>query len=1078
MAKFLRRIIGFSLKNKYFIIFAASLLIVSGVITFMNMPIEAFPDVTNTEIDIITQWPGRSAEEVEKFITIPIEIAMNPVQQKISLRSTSIFGLSYVKLIFDDDVIDRDARQQVMNLLPNATIPANVIPAVQPPTGPTGELYRYTIKSSFRDVRELKTIQDWVIDRQLRSVQGVGDINSFGGKTKTYEIKVDPGKLTNLGLTSLDIFNAVQNTNINVGGDMIIQNDQAFVVRGIGLINDVEEIKNIIVQNNNGVPLLVKDVATVEISNVPRLGWIGRDDAVKDSTGKRTVTDQPDVVEAIVVMRKGENPSEVVHNIEQKIKYLNEFVLPADTKIVPYYDRTDLISYATHTVLHNLVEGVLLVVVLISLFLFDWRATVVVAVIIPMSLLFAFICLHLMHMSANLLSLGAVDFGIILDGTIVMVEGIFVILSHKAQEVGMERFNKMSKLGLIKKSAAEIGKRPFYLNIIIITALLPIFAFQKVEGKMFSPLAYTLSFALLGSLITTLTLVPLLISMLMRKNVREKHNPIIEPLLSFMQRGFVLTWKYKEIVVTCALIVMVVGIYSFKYLGSEFLPQLDEGSIWLRVQSNYSASLDKGKEIAQEARKIIMEFPQVQYCVSQTGRPDDGTDVTGFYNNEFDILMFPEDDWKPKWTKLQLIDSMNKALSVIPGVNLNFSQPISDNVEEAVSGVKGSLVLKIYGDSLPYMEGQLQKYFDVMKNIKGVEDLGIMHNTGQPELDINLDQAKMALYGVASTQANAVISMAIGGLGPGGVPASTLYEGIRTFDIRIRLPEEYRRTPEQIGELLVPTMSGSKVPIKEIAAIDQKTGACLIYRDDNKRYSALKFSIRGRDMGSTIAEAQAKCDAAVHLKRGYSMAFQGDFENQRRAQKRLTQVVPISLLLIFILLLSMFGNFKDALLVFINVPFAIVGGIAALYITGTIFSISAGIGFICLFGICIQDGIILITMFKENLMHVRGSHSFYYDMEKMEDESHGGPPATEDRPVTLYDSIRMGVRARIRPVMMTALMAAIGLLPAALSHGIGSESSRPLARVVIGGILSAMVFSLWVFPLVFGWAYRNFHKKK
>ncbi|HEV3326418.1 MAG TPA: CusA/CzcA family heavy metal efflux RND transporter [Puia sp.] len=1093
MTKFLRRIIGFSLKNKYFILFAASLLIVSGVITFMDMPIEAFPDVTNTEIDIITQWPGRSAEEVEKFITIPIEIAMNPVQQKISLRSTSIFGLSYVKLIFDDDVKDPQARQQVMNLLPNATLPPNTVPAVQPPTGPTGELYRYTIKSTFRDVRELKTIQDWVIDRQLRSVQGVGDINSFGGKTKTYEIKVDPGKLTNLGLTSLDIFNAVQNTNINVGGDMIIQNNQAFVVRGIGLINDVEEIKNIIVQNNNGVPLLVKDVATVEISNVPRLGWIGRSDANRDANGKRVVRDQDDVVEAIIVMRKGENPSEVVKNIEQKIKYLNDYVLPADTKILPYYDRTDLIDYATHTVLHNLVEGVLLVIVLISLFLFDWRATVVVAVIIPMSLLFAFICLHLMHMSANLLSLGAVDFGIILDGTIVMVEGIFVILNHKAMEVGMERFNKMSKLGLIKKSAAEIGKRPFYLNVIIITALLPIFAFQKVEGKMFSPLAYTLSFALLGSLITTLTLVPLLISMLMRKNVREKHNPIIEPLMNFMQRGFVLTWKYKEIVVTCALIVMVVGIYSFKYLGSEFLPQLDEGSIWLRIQSNYSVSLDKGKQIAEQARKIVMQFPQVQYCVSQTGRPDDGTDVTGFYNNEFDILMFPEDSWKPKWTKLQLIDSMNNALSVIPGVNLNFSQPIMDNVEEAVSGVKGSICLKIFGDSLPYMEGQLARYFDVMKNIRGVEDLGIMHNTGQPELDINLDQAKMALYGVASVQANAVISMAIGGLGPGGVPASTLYEGIKTFDIRIRLPEEYRRTPEQIGELLVPTMSGSKVPIKEIAAIDQKTGACLIYRDDNKRYAALKFSIRGRDMGSTIAEAQQKCDEAVHLRRGYSMAFQGDFENQRRAQKRLTEVVPISLLLIFILLLSMFGNFKDALLVFINVPFAIVGGIAALYITGTIFSISAGIGFICLFGICIQDGIILITMFKENLMHVRGSHSFYYDMERMEEQSRRGPAsgnpgspapggpedsAPDDRPVTLYDSIRMGVRARIRPVMMTALMAAIGLLPAALSHGIGSESSRPLARVVIGGILSAMVFSLWVFPLVFGWAYRNFHKKK
>jgi cobalt-zinc-cadmium resistance protein CzcA len=1053
MTKFLRRVIGFSIKNKYFIIFLTSLLIVSGVITFINMPIEAFPDVTNTEIDIITQWPGRSAEEVEKFISIPVEIAMNPVQRKIHMRSTSIFGLSFIKIIFDDDVKDPMARQQVMNLLPNANLPPDVQPTVQPPVGPTGELYRYTLHSSFRDVRELKTMQDWVIDRQLRSVQGVADINSFGGKTKTYEIKVDPGKLTNLGLTPLDVFTAVQNTNINVGGDMIFQNHQAFVVRGIGLLNDIEEIKNIIVTNNNGVPLLVKDVATVEISNVPRLGWVTRSDGITHADGKRVVTNQDDVVEAIIVMRKGENPSEVVKAIEEKVKYLNQYVLPADTKIIPYYDRAELISYATHTVLHNLIEGVLLVVVLISLFLFDWRATAVVAVIIPISLLFAFICLHIMGMSANLLSLGAVDFGIILDGTIVMVEGIFVILDHRAKGVGMERFNKMTKLGLIKKSAAEIGKRPFYLNVIIITALLPIFAFQKVEGKMFSPLAYTLSFALLGSLITTLTLVPVLISMLMRKNVREKHNPIVQPMMNFMLRGFVKAWKYKEIVVISAVVTVGIGIYSFRYLGSEFLPQLNEGSIWLRIQSNYSTDLNKSVEIAKQARDIMMNFPQVQYCVSQTGRPDDGTDVTGYYNSEFDVLMYPESEWRPRISKEQLINEMNKKLSVIPGVNLNFSQPIMDNVEEAVSGVKGSICLKIFGDSLPYMESQLQNYYNVLSGIRGITDLGIMHNTGQPELDINLDQQKMALYGVTTAQANAVISMAIGGLGPGGVPASTLYEGIKIFSIRVRLPEEFRKTPEQIGELLVPTMSGSKVPLKEIASITQTTGACLIYRDDNKRYAALKFSIRGRDMGSTIAEAQKKVNEKVHLKRGYMMAFQGDFENQERAQKRLAQVIPISLILIFILLLSMFGNFKDALLIFTNVPFAIVGGILALHLTNTNFSISAGIGFIALFGICIQDGIILITRFKENLAMVRGEGS-------------------------LFNSIKLGVSSRIRPVMMTALMAAIGLLPAAISLGIGSESSRPLARVVIGGILSAMIFSLWVFPLIFGWAYRNFNKRR
>ncbi len=1080
MRKFLQSIIGFSLRNQYFILFSAAVLIVAGIVTFLNMPIEAFPDVTNTEIDIITQWPGRSAEEVEKFVTIPIEIAMNPVQQKMHLRSTSIFGLSFVKIIFDDEVVDRDARQQVMNLLPNANLPANILPAVQPPTGPTGEIYRYTLKSTFRDVRELKTMQDWIIDRRLRSVPGVGDINSFGGKTKAYEIKVNPEKLKTFGLTPLDVFSAVQNTNINVGGDMIIENQQAYVVRGIGLLNDVEEIKNIIVQNNNGVPLLVKDIGSVEISNIPRLGWIIRTQADLDANHKRTISKEDDVVEAIIVMRKGENPSDVVKGVKDQVKYLNEFVLPSDTKIVPYYDRTDLIEYATHTVLHNLIEGILLVIILISLFLFDWRATVVVAVIIPISLLFAFICLRLMHMSANLLSLGAVDFGIILDGTIVMVEGIFVILNHKAIELGMARFNKVSKQGLIKKSAAEIGKRPFYLNVIIITALLPIFAFEKVEGKMFSPLAYTLSFALLGSLITTLTLVPVLIKMLLNKNVREKHNPIVTPLMSFMIQGFVKSFKNRKFVIPVALIVMVAGIYSFNFLGSEFLPQLNEGSIWLRLQTNYSMSLDQSIVISKQARDIVMQFPQVQYCVSQTGRPDDGTDVTGFYNNEFDILMYPESDWKPHITKEELIDEMNKKLSVIPGVNLNFSQPIMDNVEEAVSGVKGSICLKIYGDSLAYMESKLAACFDIMKDVRGVTDLGIMHNTGQPELDINLDQRKMAMYGVATAQANAVISMAIGGLGTGGVPASTLYEGIKTFDIRVRLPEEFRKTPQQIGELLVPTMNGSLVPIKEIATITKKTGACLIFRDDNRRYAALKFSVRGRDMGSTVAEVKNKVDAKVLLKRGYSMDFQGDFENQQRAQKRLALVVPISLLLIFALLFSMFGNFRDTLLVFVNIPFALVGGIIALHATGTNFSIAAGIGFIALFGICIQDGIILITMFKENLQHALGKGNkddFYYNLEVLETHGSSEQAIVKDED-PLYKAIKLGVGARVRPVMMTALMAAIGLLPAAVSLGIGSESSRPLARVVIGGILCAMIFSLWVFPLIFNWAYRKSFEKK
>ena len=1048
MIKFLKSIIAFSLKNKYFILISSLVLIVSGVIVFKDMPIEAFPDVTNTEISIITQWPGRSAEEVEKFVTIPIEIAMNPVQHKISLRSTSIFGLSYVKLIFDDETKDPQARQQVMNLLQNANLPSGLQPSVQPPTGPTGEIFRYSLRSKVRDVRELKTIQDWVVDRRLRAVPGVGDIVSFGGKTKSYEIKVNPEKLTSLGITPLDVFTAVQKTNINIGGDIIIQNNQAYVVRGIGLLNDINEIRNIVIMNNNGVPVLVKDVAEVEISNVPRLGWVARADGLKDAKGNRTITDEPDVVEAIVLMRKGENPSRVVESVKKQVEKLNSVVLPADTKIVPYYDRSDLIEYATHTVLHNLIEGILLVTLLVSLFMFNWRTTLIVSIIIPMALLFAFICLNLMGMSANLLSLGAVDFGIIIDGAVVMVEGMFVLLDHKAKEVGMDRFNKIAKLGLIKNQGAQLGKAIFFAKVIIITGLLPIFAFQKVEGKMFSPLAYTLGFALLGALITTLTLVPVLISLLLRKNVHEKHNPFVHHLTGIMLKGFSFCFKKRKVVIPIALLAMVLGIYSFKYLGSEFLPELNEGSIWLRIQTPYSISLDKSVEISTKARKILMEFPEVKYCVSQTGRPDDGTDVAGFYNNEFSVMLYPESDWTPHISKEDLIDQMNKKLSILPGVNLNFSQPIMDNVEEAVSGVKGSICVKVYGDSLNYMEDKIHDVFEILKDVRGIEDLGEIHNIGQPELDINLNQQKMAQYGVATADANSVISMAIG-----GAAASTLYEGIRTFDIRVRLPQDFRKTPEDIGNLLVPTMTGSKVPIKEIASITQKTGPCLIFRDDNERYSALKFSVRGRDMGSTIAEAQERVNAKVNLKRGYTMAWQGDFENQKRAERRLTQVVPISLALIFLLLFAMFGNLKDAGLVFLNVPFAIVGGLVALHVTGTNFSISAGIGFIALFGICIQDGVLLITVFKQNLEKIKGQSN------------------------SLYSAIKLGVNSRIRPVMMTALMAAIGLFPAAISHGIGSESSRPLARVVIGGILCAMIFSLWVFPLIFNWAYRNVDKK-
>lgn len=1043
MNKLFRKILAVSLKNKYMVFFITALLVVWGIITFKSMPIEAFPDVTNTSITIITQWPGRSAEEVEKFVTIPLELSMNPVQKKVSLRSTSIFGLSTLKIVFDDKVDDDYARRQVMNLLDNADLPEGVKPDVQPPTGPTGEIYRYTLTSNMRNVRELKTIQDWVIDREIRSVPGVADLVSFGGMTKTYEIQADPRKLNDLGITALDVYNAVAKSNINIGGDIIEKNDQAYVVRGIGILNDINEIKNIIVETINGVPVLVKDVADVQISNLPRLGTVGRTDAI-DSDGVRRTIDNPDAVEGIVLMRKGENPDEVISRLKDKISLLNTKILPPDVKMKTFYDREDLVHYSTHTVLHNLIEGMLLVTLIVSLFMFNWRTTLIVSIIIPLALLFAFICLKLMGMSANLLSLGAVDFGIIIDGAVVMVEGLFVLLDHKRQEIGMERFNKIAKLGILKKKGSELAKAIFFSKLIIITALLPIFAFQKVEGKMFSPLAYTLGFALLGALIFTLTLVPVLVSILLRKNVKEKHNPIVQGITSFILRIFTFNFKHKKLTLLGAVIIVVAGFGAFHFLGSEFLPELNEGSLYVRATLPYSVALDKSDEIGNKLRNILLSFPEVTRVVSQIGRPDDGTDVTGFYNIEMNVGLYPKEAWKRKITKDELVDEMQKKLAVVPGAELNFSQPIMDNVEEAVSGVKGSICVKIFGDDLRYMEHQSDSVCNILKTVDGIEDLGVIKNIGQPELQIDLDQNKMAQYGVTTADANAVIEMAIG-----GKAATQLYEGIRKFDVRIRFPYEFRKDADDIGNLLVPTLRGSQVPVKEIATINYSTGPCLIFRDDNQRYSAVKFSVRGRDMGSAIAEAQKKVDAQVHLKKGYSMVWQGDFENQQRATKRLAQVVPVSLLMIFLLLFVMFGNFKDAGLVFTNVPFAVVGGIAALLITGTNFSISAGIGFIALFGICILEGVLLITAFKENI-----------EQFKM-------------HPQPLYTSIKSGVRSLVRPVVMTSMMAAIGLLPAAISTGIGSESSRPLARVVIGGILCAMVFSLLVFPLIFSLAYRK-----
>lgn len=1027
MHKFIDNIVAFSLKNKFFIFFSTTIAVIAGAISFKHTPVDAFPDVTNTKVTIITQWPGRSAEEVEKFITIPVEIAMNPVQKKTDIRSTTLFGLSVINVMFEDDVDDFTARQQVYNLLNDADLPEGVTPEVQPLYGPTGEIYRYTLRSGKRDVRELKTIQDWVIDRNLRAVPGVADIVSFGGEVKTFEVSVNPHQLINYGITSLELYDAIAKSNINVGGDVITKSSQAYVVRGIGLINDLEEIRNIVVKNINGTPVLVRHLADVHESCLPRLGQVGR-------------MEEDDVVQGIIVMRKGENPGEVIAALKHKIAELNTGILPEDVEIVPFYDRENLVNLAVHTVTHNLIEGILLVTFIVLIFVADWRTTVIVGIVIPLALLFAFICLRAMGMSANLLSMGAIDFGIIIDGAVVMVEGVFVALDRKAYEVGMPAFNRMSKMGLIRSTAKDKAKAVFFSKLIIITALVPIFSFQKVEGKMFSPLAYTLGFALLGALIFTLTLVPVLSSMLLKRDVRERNNCIVRFINEKASLLFDRFHARRSLTIGLSTVVAVFGLWLFTFLGTEFLPQLNEGSIYVRATLPQSIALDESVELANTMRRKLMAYPEVRQVMSQTGRPNDGTDATGFYNIEFHVDIYPEKEWESKLTKLELIDKMQQDLSIYPGIDFNFSQPISDNVEEAASGVKGSIAVKVFGKDL-YESQKLAVQIDkILGTVEGIEDLGVIRNIGQPELRIELDEQKLARYGVAKEDVQSIIEMAIG-----GKSASLLYEDERKFNIMVRYNPEFRQNEDQIGKILVPASDGAMIPVKELADIRTITGPLLIFRDNHTRFCAVKFSVRGRDMGTAVAEAQKKVNAAIHLPEGYSLKWTGDFENQQRASKRLAQVVPVSIAIIFVILFVLFSNARDAGLVLLNVPFAAVGGIAALLLTGFNFSISAGIGFIALFGICIQNGVIMISDIKHNL-HTR---------------------------LSLPDAVKTGMRSRIRSIVMTAAMAAIGLMPAAMSHGIGSESQRPLAIVIIGGLIGATFFALFVFPLIVEWVYSK-----
>jgi len=1025
MNKFIKNIIAFSLKNKAFTFIWVTILAVAGFISFRNMPIEAFPDVTNTQIVIITQWNGRSAEEVERFVTTPIELAMSPVQKKTSVRSTTMFGLSIVKILFEDGVDDIFARNMVNNQLRTVSLPEGIDPEVQPPYGPTGEIFRYTLESKDRDSRDLLTLQTWVVDRALRSVPGVADINVFGGQDKVFELSIDPRKLEKYNLTPDEVLDAVSASNLNVGGDVIEKSGQAYVVRGIGLVKSLSDIENITIHNDSGNPILVKYVADVHEGSLPRVG-------------QASLNQEKDTVEGIVVMRKGENAQEVLLAVKAKIDELNNKILPKDVKMKTFYDRQNLMDFTTKTVMHNLLEGIILVTVIVLIFMADWRTTLIVSIIIPLSLLFAFFCLRMAGMSANLLSLGAVDFGIIIDGAVVMVEGLFVMLDHKAHKYGMERFNKMAKAGWIKQTGTGLGKAIFFSKLIIITSLLPIFSFQKVEGKMFSPLAFTLGFALLGALIFTLTLVPVMSHLLLKKNVREKNNPFVNFWDSYVMKGFRFTFRYKKMSLIVSTVVLALTLFSAKFLGTEFLPQLNEGSLWITAEMPMSSSLKESLKTADDLKKEILTFPEVTDVLAQTGRSNDGTDPNGFGFVQFAVSLKPREDWKRKISYDELVEEIDKKLKNYQGITFNYSQPISDNVAEAVAGFKAENGIKIYGDNLHTLDRLAEEVLASIKDVDGVKEPGIIKNIGQPEISVVLDRNKMAAYGVLPADAQAVLEMAFG-----GKTASEMFDGERKFPIRLRYAEDYRRNEEDIAALMVPTQDGAKIPLKEISTIEKDNGAAFIYRDDIKRYIGVKFSIRDRDLGGTIADAQKKV-ARIKLPDGYSIGWTGQFENQQRATKRLAQVVPISILGIFFLLFILFGNMKDSLLVMANVPFALIGAIIALHLTHMNFGISAGVGMIALIGICIQNGVILISEFHQNVKNG----------------------------LSLDSSIMEGVKVRTRPVVMTALMASIGLLPAALSTGIGSESQKPLAIVIIGGLITATVLTLLIFPIIF-WVFNR-----
>jgi cobalt-zinc-cadmium resistance protein CzcA len=1010
----LQKLIELSLRERLVVYFSAALLLALGVYAFSQLPIEAYPDLTNTRVQIISQWPGRGAEEMEKFVTIPIETEMNGIPHLANLRSISLFGLSVVTITFDDNTDDFYARTKVSEKLQGVELPDGVAAQLSPESGPTGEIYRYTLVGGGISTMDLKTIQDWVLERQFKTVPGVADVVSFGGPTKQYEVDINPEKLRYYNVSLAQVITALQQNNANAGGSIIEQGSQGFVFRGVGLLGSLDDIQNVVITSNQGTPITIKQVADVVIGHAVRLGKVGS-------------RNNDDAVEGIILMRRDENASDVIRAVEEKVNELNNRILPKNVRIVPYYDRSDLIKVTTHTVLHNLLMGMSLVIIVLFLFMGNIRTTLIAALVVPLALLFAFIFMWVRGMSANLLSLGAVDFGVIIDGAVIMSEGIFARLAVEKISSEEERIN------LVRTTAVEMSKPIFFSIVIIIAAMLPIFSFQKIEGRMFSPLAFTFGSALLGAMVLSLTLVPTLAASLLKGELKEK-SLIMNTLHRWYDAVLALSLKHDKKVLGGAVVLLLISLYCARFLGSEFLPHLNEGALWVRATMPMSISATEADSTTALIRRTLLRYDEVRNVISQLGRPDDGTDATGFFNAEFFVDLKPENQWRGHHNKSALIDDMSTMLNNIPGIDFNFSQPISDNVEEAVTGVKGELAVKIFGEDLSVLEKKGDEVRNVLLGVRGITDVGIFSEVGQPVLQVRVDRDKAARYGINVSDIQQMIEASIG-----GKVATQFYEGEKHFDVVVRIAKPFRDSMQKIRSLLVSATNGQFVPLSLVADISYQPGAAFIYREKNSRFIAVKFGVRDRDLGSAVSEAQQKVEKQVKLPSGYYTTWGGEFENQQRAMKRLAIVVPLSILLILILLYSTFDSWTYALLSLANVPFVTIGGIFGLLAMHLHFSISAGIGFIALFGVSVLNGVVLLAYVKKH----RSEFS------------------------NITDLLKFVGRDRVRPIVMVALLAMIGLMPAAFSSSIGSETQKPLAVVIVSGLIFTALTNLIILPVMY-----------